>query len=305
MNPVILFHTQPYQYLAKRVLAAAHNQVIAGTTEIKDFPDGEHYHRITSDIHDRDILLLGGTTDDRSTLELLDLALGCVQYGARSIRIVIPYFGYATMERAVKKGEIVKAKNRAILFSAIPQTPGGNSVVMIDLHADGLPYYFEGGIKPIHLYAKEVIKAAALEFGGNHFVLAATDAGRAKWVESLANDMQVDAAFIIKRRESGSEITVTAINADVKGRTVVIYDDMIRTGSSLVEAAKAYHNAGAKEIFVITTHGLFTNNALDKIAALPFVQKVICTDTHPNTNTLQHPLLEVKSIAGLITSILS
>jgi ribose-phosphate pyrophosphokinase len=305
MEPVILFHTQAYQYLAQRVLDASAGQITAGTTEIKDFPDGEHYHRITTDIHNKDILLLGGTTDDRSTLELLDLAMGCVQYGARSLRIVIPYFGYATMERAVKKGEIVKAKTRALLFSAIPQTPGGNTVAMIDLHADGLPYYFEGGIKPVHLYAKEVIKAAAQEFGGSSFVLAATDAGRAKWVESLANDMHADAAFIIKRRISGSETAVSGINADVKDRTVVIYDDMIRTGSSLVEAAKSYYKAGAKEIYVITTHGLFTNGALDKIAALPYVKKVICTDTHPNTNILQHPLLEVKTVAGLIISILN
>ena len=167
---------------------------------IRDFPDGEHYHRITSNVSGKEIILIGGTIDDKETLELFDIANGCIQNGALCLNIVIPYFGYSTMERAVKSGEIVKAKNRALLLSALPGTSAGIKIIMIDLHVDGITYYFESNVRPVHLYAKLIVRNATLELSaGKPFVLASTDAGRAKWVESLANDLNVQAAFVFKR----------------------------------------------------------------------------------------------------------
>jgi ribose-phosphate pyrophosphokinase len=141
---------------------------------------------------------------------------------------------------------------------------------------------------------------AARELAEDGFVMACTDAGRAKWVESLANEMGVNAAFVFKRRISGDETEVTSISADVEGRDVVIYDDMVRTGGSLINAAKAYKNAGAKKIFTITTHGLFTNDALKKIEDSGVISKVVATNTHPNCYAFPTDFLVVKSVAGLI-----
>jgi ribose-phosphate pyrophosphokinase len=81
---------------------------------------------------------------------------------------------------------------------------------------------------------------------------------------------------------------------------VIIYDDMIRTGGSLLEAAKAYKAGGATHISVITTHGLFTNNAMDRLSNSGIIEKVISLDTHPNAIHQNHPLLEVRSVAPLI-----
>jgi ribose-phosphate pyrophosphokinase len=217
-----------------------------------------------------------------------------------SLTLVIPFMGYSTMERAVKRGEIVKAKTRTMLLSAIPVTPMGNKVLLFDLHSEGIPHYFGSNIRPVHIYCKEIVMEAARGLYGNDFVLASTDAGRAKWVESLANDMGINAAFVFKRRISGEETQVTAISADVKNKNVVIYDDMIRTGGSLINAAKSYHEAGAKEISVITTHGLFNNNALHRIKQSGIIKQVVCTDTHPNAIALESDFLQVKTIAGLI-----
>ena len=112
--------------------------------------------------------------------------------------------------------------------------------------------------------------------------------------------MHVQAAFVYKRRTSGSETQVTGVNADVKGKIVVIYDDMIRTGSSLIQAAKAYKDAGATKIYVIATHGLFPNNAIEKIQNSGVIEKIAVTDTHPNAIKMQSDFLIVKSISGLI-----
>jgi ribose-phosphate pyrophosphokinase len=294
----IIFATSAYGYLQEHLCGLA--DLRHGHVERRLFPDGERYQRIMDDVLERDVILLGGTIDDTATLELFDL----VRSGARTLTLVIPYFGYSTMERAVKKGEVVTAKNRARLLSAVPAAGLGNRILMLDLHAEGIPYYFEGDTRPVHIYAKPVIMEAARRLGGEDFVLACTDAGRAKWVESLANDLGVPASFVFKRRLSGEETEVTAVSAQVQGKTVVIYDDMIRTGGSLINAAKAYQAAGAMSIAAIATHALLPGNSLQRLKDSGLFTAVVCTDSHPRALELSGQFFQVESIANLLAAYL-
>ena len=299
----LLFAINDYQYLAERVFACGDFE--QGKIEVDHFTDGERYQRIISQVENRDVVLIGGTVTDSSTLELYDLASSLVSYGANSLTLVIPYFGYSTMERAVLSGEIVTAKTRARLLSAIPKSNRGNKVLLFDLHSEGIQYYFEHDLYPVHVYCKEIVIKAAREFGGDNFVMASTDAGRAKWVESLANDLGVDAAFILKRRLKGDQTEVSAINADVAGKTVIIYDDMIRSGGSIVNAAQTYTEAGAATIYVITTHGLFVKDGINKLKNSGLIKKLICTDSHVNTQYIMNDdFVEVRSLADLICGVL-
>lgn len=298
----ILFAIKDYEYLAEKLLACGDFK--KGKLEVSTFTDGERYQRIITAIEDRDVVVLGGTVTDSATLELFDLASSLVSYGAKSLTLVIPYFGYSTMERAVLSGEIVTAKTRARLLSAIPRSNRGNKVLLFDLHSEGIQYYFEHDLYPVHVYCKDIIIKAAREFGGDNFVMASTDAGRAKWVESLANDLGVNAAFILKRRLKGDHTEVSAINADVEGKTVIIYDDMIRSGGSIINAAKTYKEAGAGDIYVITTHGLFVNDGLNKLKNCGIIKKLICTDSHVNTQYIADDFVEVRSLAELICGVL-
>ncbi len=298
MDKKLIFSTEKYTYLTNDLL---HSGLFEkGTIYSKKFPDGETYHRIETDVLNRKVVLIGGTIDDQNTIELYDMAQGIIHAGAYTLEIVIPYFGYSTMEREVLPGEIVKAKNRALMFSSLPPCAEVNKVYLMDLHSEGLPYYFDRDIRCKHLYCKQIIMQASKELGGDDFVLASTDAGRAKWVESLANEMHVKSAFVYKQRLSGSETAITGVNADVRGRNVIIYDDMIRTGGSLTQSAFAYQQAGAKHLYAITTHGLFTNHALTKIQEQGIIQKVICTNSHPDAIIQNNPFLEVKSVASII-----
>jgi ribose-phosphate pyrophosphokinase len=295
---MLIFATKSYNFLKDKLLATGHYE--AGEIEAKTFPDGEHYYRIGSAVEYREVVLIGGTISDADTLELYDLACGLVELGARKLNLVIPFYGYATMERAAKKGEVVTAKTRARLLSAIPQAYFGNRVICVDLHSEGIPHYLEGGTRTLHLYAKPLITQAAHQLAGRDFVLASTDAGRAKWVESLANDMEVPAAFVYKRRTSGSETHVTGVNADVQGKKIVIYDDMIRTGGSLVQAARAYREAGATHIYVLATHGLFSGGAVEKLRQSQLIAHIGVTDTHPNALAAEGDFVSVISVAGLL-----
>lgn len=299
----LLFHTLAYEDLGRALASAA--QLEIGSIENREFPDGEHYRRVITPPGGKDVVLVGGTIDDSSTLEIFDLGCSFVRHGARSLTFVMPYFGYATMERAVRPGEVVTAKNRARLLSAIPMAEVGNRLILIDLHAPGLPYYFEGNLHPFHLYAKPLILEAAKELGGNDYVLASTDAGRAKWVESLANNLGVDASFIFKRRLDGGRTEVMAMNARVDGRRVVIYDDMIRTGSSLIEAARSYRQAGASSVCAIATHGVFPGESLERIRSSGQIDTIVTTDTHPRARQLECEFLKVRSIANIIAGFLN
>ncbi|HVK83796.1 MAG TPA: ribose-phosphate diphosphokinase [Kofleriaceae bacterium] len=294
----LVFSTAEYAYLAQAIARTGGWELgaIARTT----FPDGEHYLRIETDPADRDVILVGGTTGDASTLELYDLACGLVTAGAYRLRMVIPFFGYSTMERAVRPGEVVTAKTRARLLSSIPMASRGTQVFMLDLHVASIAHYFEGGIRTVHVYGKQLVTAAARRLVGDSFVLASTDAGRAKWVESLANDMGVEAAFVYKRRVSGSEVHVTGVSAAVAGKRVIIYDDMIRTGGSLLAAAQVYRDAGALSIDAIATHGLFPGDSLAAIRASGLFGHIVVTDSHPRAVALAGEFLQVEGTHALL-----
>ena len=303
-QPMLLFATERYQELGEDIAGAGDFDL--GVVERRVFPDEERYRRIESDCARRDVVLVGGTVDDIDMLEIYDLACGLVHLGVHTLTLVLPWFGYQTMERASKRGEIVAAKNRARMLSSIPTAGSGNRAVLIDLHSEGIPQYFSGDIRPVHLQARSVVLQAIRDFGGEDFVLGATDAGRAKWVESLANDLLVDAAFVFKRRLSDTQTEITALAADVQDRPVVIYDDMIRTGGSLISAARSYEEAGASEVYAVCTHGVFAQESLERIRDSGALEGIACTNTRPHVQALADgDFLRVYSVADLIAQFLA
>ncbi|HEY6180523.1 MAG TPA: ribose-phosphate pyrophosphokinase-like domain-containing protein, partial [Kofleriaceae bacterium] len=155
MTAPIVFSTEAYDYLGRAVAAAAGWQ--RGAVTRRTFPDGEHYLRIETDPADRDVVLVGGTIDDSTTLELYDLACGMVTGGAYRLSIVMPFFGYSTMERSGRPGEVVTAKTRARLLSSVPMASRGTQVFLLDLHVAAVAHYFEGGIRPIHIAGKSLV----------------------------------------------------------------------------------------------------------------------------------------------------
>lgn len=292
---MIIFSLPEYEYFASKFLNL--NETKLGVIESKIFPDGERYHRIVTNVEQENIILIGGTISDSATLDLFDLGYAITKSGAKSLKIIVPYFGYATMERAIKSGEVVKAKTRASILSAIPKAASANQIWLLDLHSDGIPHYFNENVTALHFYGKKIILEAIKSLNLKEFVLGSTDAGRAKWVASLAQDLEVQAAFVYKNRISGDKTEVSGINADVKDKIVVIYDDMIRTGGSLLSAAEAYLKNGAKEIYSVSTHILLPNNALDKIIQSKLIKKIIGTNSHPNSILKQNQFLEICDIS--------
>ncbi len=293
----MIFATRAYAELGARVAQIARLPV--GDIETRLFADGERYLRLATDPEGHDAVVLGGTISEADTLEIYDLACGVVEAGARSLTLVIPYFGYSTMERATQPREIVTAKTRARLLSSIPVPGSGSRVLLLDLHTEGIPFYFEGAMRPVHLSAQAVVLSSLRSLGAE--VVACTDAGRAKWVERFANDLGVAPAFVFKRRQE-QHTQVTALSAQVVGKRVVIYDDLIRSGGSLITAARAYRDAGASSIAAMATHGVLPGDALERIRGSGLLDRLVLTDSHPRAAASRSDFVEVVSIADVLAA---
>jgi ribose-phosphate pyrophosphokinase len=277
----------------------------SGEVERATFPDGERYQRILTPVVDREVVLIAGAIDDGEISLIFDLASGLVECGANQLTLLLPYFAYSTMDRADKPREVVTAKTRAALLSAIPRAAMGNRVAILDPHSEGLPYYFASGLGATGISTAPLVEQTARRLGGNDFVLASTDAGRAKWVQRVARRMGVPAAFAHKRRLGPDRTEIVALLADVQGRHVIIYDDMIRSGASMLGAARAYHEAGASKVSAITTHGVFPAKSLDGLESSGLFDRLIATDSHPRAVALAGRFLSIESVAPLIAEFLA
>ncbi|MDP3727795.1 MAG: ribose-phosphate diphosphokinase [bacterium] len=248
------------------------------------FPGGEEYLRI--DLHGRgelmgrDVIVVGATHTDQAFEELARIGSAAAGYGARRVIYVIPFFGYSTMERAVKPGEVVVAKLKAKALSALPSGDMRNTFLMMDLHTAGLVHYFEGDCLRFELYAEEVIAQAIADLAQEPLVLGSADLGRPRWVETFAEKFGAELALVRKAR-SGSGTKALGVIGDVAGKHVVIYDDMVRSGGSLTEAAAAYREHGAASVSAVVSHLALTGpDAVQRIEQGP-VAKLIGTNTHP------------------------
>lgn len=307
----LLYSTADYNYLAAELLKEEGNEFIKGNIERKTFPDGERYIRIADHVTGSDCAILSGTCSDANTLEVFDLASTLVNQGANKLTLIIPYYGYATMEKAGSlSGEVITAKTRANLLASIPKAAHGNDIKIVELHNDAIAYYFnDTPVKNIN--TKAFAMKACVELAGTEFVLATTDVGRAKAVEYIQRAFQekgrsykIETAFAYKRRNSGSNTEITGVNADVQDKIVVIYDDMVRTGGSLAKAAKVYRNNGAKDVFAVITHGVLPGGSMAEILSSGAISKVALTNSHPNAIAAAelHPaFVRLYSIAGLLS----
>lgn len=270
----------------------------------------EPFAKLDTSVAGRNVVIVGGTINDPDTMDVFRLANAVFEGGALSITLVVPYYGYCTMERKVKSGEAVKAKIRARLLSSIPRCPGGNRILMCDLHAEAMPGCFEFGMKPMHMYAgKVVVKRLAAE--SLQWKLASADINRIKWVDSMARDAGVDTAYTLKVRENGTTRVVGQVG-NVVGWVVRMYDDIIRTGGSAAGAAGGYLKVptedmpgvgGAKSVDMIATHGPMPGGALERMQKSGNFRQIIVTDTHPRAvqlASLSGGFLRVESVADII-----
>ena len=222
---------------------------------------------------------------DEELLEIFRVGCELASLGTIKRIFVIPYLGYSTMERAVHAGEIVTAKANARMLSAIPNNGIGNFFLFCDLHVSGILQYFEGNCSCFELYAEQFLLkeiSKIVEKYGNNCMFGSADLGRPLWVESFANKFKFPLALIRKIRNFEDTKIAGEPIGNVQGKYVIIYDDMTRSGGTLISAAELYIKSGAIKCCVVISHLALNNEEIiTKLNDCKAIEYIICTNSHP------------------------
>jgi ribose-phosphate pyrophosphokinase len=250
--------------------------VSPGAARIDKFPDGEKSIRVEDDVRGRDCFVVQSTCQpvDEHLVELL-IYLDCLRRASASrITAVIPYFGYARQDRKDEGRVPITAKLAANLIT----TAGANRVLAIDLHAQQLQGFFD--IPVDHLTGELVLSKYFKGKKISKLTVVSPDVGNIKTASRYTSHLGGELAIVHKKRMNGREVEAMEIIGDVKGRNIVMCDDIIATGGTVCSAAKLVKERGAEKIYVGATHGVFAGEALKLLSKAP-IDEVVVTDTIP------------------------
>jgi ribose-phosphate pyrophosphokinase len=237
--------------------------------EVKQFPDEEVYVRVDEDVRGEHVVVVQSTVPNAKLVELLLLLDACHARGADTVTAVVPYYAYSRQDRAFREGECVSAQALAELIEV-----KADRFVTVDPHKEHILGFF--GVEA-HAGTAVPELASRLKAEGVDLVLA-PDKGALDRAEGAAKQLGVNFDHLEKTRVSGTEVRMEPKNLDVAGQTVAIIDDIISTGGTIATAAGELKKQGAARVVAACTHGLFLNNALERLTNAG-CDAVLATDT--------------------------
>ncbi len=283
MRPVLLAGSS-HPALARNVAAAL--QLPLGRCGLERFPDGELDVQLEENVRGAEVFIIQALNAPVGE-HLLELALmsdACQRLGARSVTAVIPYLGYARHDRRVSGVEPLGARVVAELIAA----GRVDRVICLDLHSRAVEGCFPRPVE--HADALPLLIAHLRSTLTLPAVVVSPDLGAVKRAEAFAQPLGLPVAVVHKQRISGSEVKAMGVVGDVKGRHVIVVDDMIATGGTLAAAVQTVIEHGAlSPVTVVASHGLFVGPAQDRLSVLP-LSRVVVTDSVPFVGTARFPL---------------
>jgi len=253
------------QLLAGRVSETLKSNLLV--SEFKKFPDGEQYTRVLDDFTGNKVTIIQSTVTDSDLVSMLQLIDACSE--ASKINVVIPYMGYARQDKQFKKGEPISARAMAGAIKA-------DNVFTVNIHAESILDYFDAKAK--NLDATPMIGKYIKNMKFKDPLIVAPDDGAIALARNAANDLGIDYDFLEKTRLSGESVSIQPKSIAVKGRDVIIIDDIISTGGTMAETISLLKKQGAHEVFAACVHPVLSNNAVLKLFKSG-VRGIIATDT--------------------------
>lgn len=268
----VLFSGRSHPRLAKAI--AESSGVPLGQMLSTTFPDGETFLEVKESVRGKQVFVVQTIAHHPNDflIELLIAADALKRASAKEIIAVVPYFGYCRQDRKDRPRVPITAKLVADLLAAA----GVTRLIVMDLHADQVQGFFD--IPVDHLTARFLLTEAIKRDGFTNGILVAPDIGSIKIARAFSEELGVDLAVVDKSRISATQVEVNRIIGDVEGKDVLLADDMCSTAGTLVSAAKACHEKGAKSVIAAATHGLFTGNAVSMIEQSP-IERLYVADT--------------------------
>ncbi|SFF34952.1 ribose-phosphate pyrophosphokinase [Paenibacillus algorifonticola] len=245
-----------------------------GAIKMSRFKSGEIYVHYEETIRNCDVFLVQSFSHpiNEYFVELLVMIDAAKRASAKTINIIMPYYGYARQERKSSPREPISAK----MVADVLTTVGATRVVTIDLHAPAIQGFFN--IPVDHMTALDLISDYLKSKNIKNPVVVSPDAGRASTAEKLANYLDTSFAIMIKKRPAHNESSITHVIGDVEGQTPIIIEDLIDTGTTIVNVVESLKERGAEDVYVCATHPLFSGNAIERLD-IPSIREVVVTDS--------------------------
>jgi ribose-phosphate pyrophosphokinase len=266
--------------LAARI--ASKLQVQLGGVELKTFSNGEVYCRYEESVRGADVFIVqptcanvrSGLGTNDAVMELLAMIDAAVGGSAHRVIAVTPWYGYSRQDKKSAPREPISAR----LVARMLESAGIDRILTMDLHSGQIQGFFQ---RPCdHMTGLFMLSQYFADLGLEDLVVVAPDAGRVKLNQRFASKIAADLAILNKERPAQQVAEINYVIGEVAGKTAVIVDDIIDTAGTLKAAAEAVHDAGARRVYAAATHGVFSGNSWENLAAAGFEQ-VVVTDTMP------------------------
>jgi ribose-phosphate pyrophosphokinase len=294
MDKLAIFSGNAHPELAKHI--CQYLKVKLSDALVARFSEGEIRVKINENVRGKDVFVVQPTcppTND-NLMELLIMIDALKRSSSQRITAVIPYFGYARQDRKDQPRVPITAK----LVANILTSAGANRILTMDLHAGQIQGFFD--IPVDHLFAVGIFIDYFSKLKLKDLVVVSPDVGGIKMARAYAKRLSAGLAIIDKRRISPDKAEVMHILGDVKDKNAIIVDDLIATGSSLMEAVEALKKAKSKSIIAAITHGVLSGPAIERVAKCKDLKELLITDSIPLENHKKHPRIKVLSIANLL-----
>ena len=270
--------------------------VSLGNVIISEFSDGEFQPSFEETVRGQDVFIVQSTMPPTENLfELLLMIDAARRASARKINAVIPYFGFARQDRKDKPRVAIGAK----LIANMLMAAGVDRVMTMDLHADQIQGFFEVPVD--HLFGSTIFHAEIEKMNNGNLIMAAPDAGGAKRANSYAKRYDIGLALCHKQRKKANVVSEMTVIGDVKGKDVILIDDMIDTAGTLTKAADLFMENGANSVRAFCTHAVLSGPAYERLSNSA-ITELIVTDTIPLKQT--HEKIRVVSVADLFADVI-
>ena len=294
-NTLKIFSGRSNPILTKRIVD--HLGLKLGDVTIRTFADGELWVKFEENIRGKDVFIIQSTNGPAENLiELFLLIDAAVRASAQRVTAVIPYFGYGRQDRKDQPRVPISSRVMVDILTAT----GADRIISMDLHSTQIQGF--ASIPFDHIYSRMVLldKLKSLDLNPEECTVLSPDVGSAAMGQSYAKRLGFHFALIDKRRYAPNKAEVSHLIGDLKGKDVLIIDDMIDTAGTTVSASKAAVDEGANSVIAVATHGVLSGPAIERLKSAP-INKIIITDTIAVSDDKKIPKMDIVSVADVFS----